>query len=216
MSKRHGRKYYNRKGPNPLGLLILLVFGLVYQHWKIILPVVALAGAGFLLWHFTRNKKRGIVDQQEVSPIHTDISYENSQRTYSAKESIMTECEKAFFDVFKEIVEPNYTVQPQVNLASVVDKDPYDRYRNELFRNIDFGVFDDKYALLLLIEINDQSHMQKNRSERDSKVRSICEEAGIPIIAFWTKYGINKQYIHKRLSEYLPLIADEKQKEISN
>ena len=119
----------------------------------------------------------------------------------------MTECEKSFFEVIKEIVEPQYTIQPQINLASVIDKEQHTKYRNELFRNIDFGIFDKNYSLVLLIEINDQSHAQPNRIDRDNKVKSICADAGIPLITFWTKYGIDKKYIYNRLQEYLPLIA---------
>ncbi|MBE6916660.1 MAG: DUF2726 domain-containing protein [Ruminococcaceae bacterium] len=91
--------------------------------------------------------------------------------------------------------------------ASIIDKESQSKYRNELFRNIDFGIFDSNYSLKLLIEINDESHMRADRSARDSKVKTICDEAGIPLIVFWTKYGINKAYIHNRLATYLPLIA---------
>lgn len=48
----------------------------------------------------------------------------------------MTETEKNFFVAIKNSVGTNYTVHPQINLATVIE------YQNELYRNVDFGVFD--------------------------------------------------------------------------
>ena len=58
-------------------------------------------------------------------------------------------------------------VLPQVNLASVIDKKGDSNFRNELFRNIDFGVFNKDFKPLVLIEINDNTHFRKDRIERD-------------------------------------------------
>ncbi len=213
MSKwyRKRRSYSKRSAPTPIALLILLAIALLYKYWQIALLLVIIVGTCALaLYVIKRNKIKETertIDGQDLSPTDCDNSSEKPLPTYSAKESIMTDCEKAFFKAFQEIVAPNYTVQPQINLASIIDKESHNRYRNELFRNIDFGIFDTNYSLMLLIEINDQSHTQRNRSARDSKVHAICEEAGIPLVTFWTKYGVNKQYISNRLSEHLPLIT---------
>ena len=115
----------------------------------------------------------------------------------------MSDSERNFYVAFKSIVGQKYIVQPQINLASVVNKDAYSRYRNELFRNVDFGIFDKNYRLKVLIEINDRSHLRYDRRKRDQKVHEICEDAGIPVITLWTKYGVNREYIRKRLSKYL-------------
>ena len=127
-----------------------------------------------------------------------------TEAQYSSKETFMTECEKEFFAVFTEIVVDKYIIQPQINLASVVNKDTYSKHRNELFRNIDFGVFDKDYKLRFLIEINDKTHEQKDRQERDKSVKNICNEAGIPLVTFWTKYGVNKSYIRSVFTTHLP------------
>jgi len=117
----------------------------------------------------------------------------------------MTDCEKEYFNTFRQLVEPKYTVQPQINLAAIVSKESYSKYRNELFRNIDFGIFDKDYNIKVLIEINDKTHTQADRIQRDKKVNQICAEAGIPLVTFWTKYGINPDYIKDRLAEHIDL-----------
>lgn len=174
------------------------------------MPVILAIIVVYLVYIYVVHKKgKGGKENDIVSNIHRSENLINDQSSqYSAKGSIMTECERSYFEAIREIVEPKYTVQPQINLASVIDKKTHSQYRNELFRNIDFGVFDKQFRLLVLIEINDQSHTKSDRKERDNKVKAICSEANIPLITFWTNYGVNRQYIKQRLSEYLILPVD--------
>ena len=131
--------------------------------------------------------------------------------SYVTKDSIMSECEKEYFAIFRELLPDGYLVQPQINLASVIDKETQSAYRNELFRNIDFGVFDSDYNLKLLIEINDNTHNKTDRIIRDMRVNEICKSAGVPLVEFWVKDGIEKDKIGEVLSKY---IFDNKKEEI--
>ena len=96
-----------------------------------------------------------------------------------------------------------YLVFPQMNLAAFIDKTDGTKYRSELFRNVDFLVTDYYYKPCVIIEINDHTHLRKDRRIRDKKVKEICNEAGIEIINFWVSYGISKSYIEKRILEIL-------------
>ncbi len=86
-------------------------------------------------------------------------------------------------------------------LASFVSRTDNSRYQNELYRNVDFLITNTSYEPKFVIEINDKSHLTPQRRERDAKVRKICEEAGIPIITLWTSYGVNREYIKRRINE---------------
>ena len=94
-------------------------------------------------------------------------------------------------------------VVPQVNLASVVKKEGEFKWQNELYRNIDYGIFDRDYNLLLLIELNDPSHEQYARRQRDSKVKDICRAAEIELMTFYTNKPNEKAYVLNRISENL-------------
>ena len=96
----------------------------------------------------------------------------NLMKNYYLKKSLMTKYEKYFYDILIELKdELEIEIMPQVNLASIVNKVGNSKFRNELFRNIDFGIFTKDYTeLLLLIEINDKTHKQINRKIRDKKV----------------------------------------------
>lgn len=126
----------------------------------------------------------------------------NRNITYSKKQ-LMTKYERYFYDVLIELKdELNIEVMPQVNLGTIVNKKSNNRWQNELFRNIDFGIFTRDYEeLLLLIEINDKTHNNYNRKHRDMKVDNIVNNAGIKLIKFYSNYPNKRDYIKNRIIE---------------
>jgi len=113
------------------------------------------------------------------------------------KKIFLTPTEKKFYNTLKEI-NNEYIVFPQINLASIIDK-TNSRYRNELFRNIDFGIFNTNFELLLLIELNDNTHNYIRRKDRDLKVKKILAECNIPLLTFYTCYPNEKDYVLNRI-----------------
>ena len=88
--------------------------------------------------------------------------------------------------------------------ASIIQKVSNSRFNTELFRNIDFGIFSADYSkVLLLIELNDESHNNFHRKKRDIKVHEICNKAGIKLITFYTKYSNEKEYVKGRILKEL-------------
>ena len=126
---------------------------------------------------------------------------------YQQKE-FMTESEQYFYNILKEIEEDyDVKIQPQINLTSIIEKTINHKYANELFRNIDFGIFDKNYSkLLLAIEINDSSHYRTDRIIRDKKVDKILSEANIKLIKFYTDYPNEKLYVINRILNNLDLL----------
>ena len=115
----------------------------------------------------------------------------------------MTNYEYKFYQNIKEL-EDEYQIVPQLNLAAVTKKINNNRYYSELFRNIDFAIFSKDYQeLLLLIEINDQTHNNYNRRDRDMKVKKICNDIGVKLITFYTKYPNEKTYVINRIKSEL-------------
>ncbi len=120
---------------------------------------------------------------------------------YDAKQYLISRSEDSYFSAILSALPNGYHAFPQVNLASFVVKNDDSPFHNELFRNVDFLVTNERYAPLFVIEINDRTHLTKERKERDEKVQNICEEAGIPVVRFWTTYGVNQEYISQKISE---------------
>lgn len=120
---------------------------------------------------------------------------------YELKNCIMTKNEISYFHAIMKSLPNGYHLQPQVNLASVINRTDNSKFHNELFRNIDFLILSSDFKPIAFIEINDSTHNDPSRIKRDQKVKEICEEAGISIINFWTKYGVNQDYIDKKVNE---------------
>lgn len=131
---------------------------------------------------------------------------DNSKYLYDVRKALISKSEQSFFIAIKSAVPEGYCVFPQINLASFIDRTDDARFHNELFRNVDFLVTDAEYSPKFIVEINDQTHLNNERRERDEKVQKICEEAGIPILRLWTSYGVNPEYIKGRINETLSKI----------
>ena len=136
------------------------------------------------------------------------IQEENKERrkdTIYIQKPIMTEYEYRFYQILKEL-ENKYIIVPQLNLAAVIKKVNNNRYYSELFRNIDFAIFSKDYKkLLLLIEINEQTHDRYKRQDRDLKVKKICNEVNVKLISFYTKYPNEKNYVINRIEKEIDL-----------
>lgn len=128
--------------------------------------------------------------------------------TYTVKDSLITPNEKEFYTAICKAVNPErFVVLPQINLATIIKKTVENKEnvrQNELFRNIDFVIFNkENLKPLLCIEINDNTHNTAKRRYRDYKVKDICEKAKMPLIRFWTSYGVNQDYINKTIQANL-------------
>lgn len=144
--------------------------------------IFALCGILELVWSLRSRNKRAPkeTDGIEDRPVREPPRYER-------KKTYITRAEYNFLQLLREIYPDRYEVIPQVALNSVIDKLTQNSYRNELFRVVDF-LFVDRvtYAPLLLVELNDSSHLKTERMERDRKVNEICSAAGMPLVTFWT------------------------------
>ena len=127
----------------------------------------------------------------------------NNKKKYShIKKEFMTAHEFQYYEMFKPLEsEFNIIIQPQVSLISIIQRDTYygAKYPKELNRLVDFAVFTQKYDLILLIEIGDNSHKKRERFIRDIYVKKICNEANIRLIFYNPSKFINEFEAQNRL-----------------
>ena len=132
---------------------------------------------------------------------NNNFNDEKKLKTIYKKKRFMTDTEYEFYNKLKNL-EPEYKVIPQLNLASIISKENNNKYYTDLFRNIDFAIFDNNLRnIVLLIELNDGTHQLKQRKVRDAKVNKICNASGIPLIYFYTKYPNEKEYVINRIKD---------------
>ena len=130
------------------------------------------------------------------------LTSKKKEARYYLKQSLLTQTEIEYFTVLEYYFGKDYRVLPQVNLASIIDKEG-EGFRNELFRNVDFGIFDEDFRPIVLIEINDDTHLRKDRIIRDEKVNLIAKKARIPLVTFWTRDGFDREKIYNEIKKYL-------------
>lgn len=158
---------------------------LLSENFNFVVPIAIVVGLAVLVIIFTLLLKK-----------------KTKEPHYVLKDRLLTRTEVEYYNVLNAYFGDDYLILPQINLASVIDKEG-SGYRSELFRNVDFGIFDFNFRPVLLIEINDNTHFRKDRIERDKKVADICKKAHIPLVTFWTKDGLNQEYIYKTIKKYL-------------
>ena len=202
------RQRYNIIAYTTLIISIILFNIFLYLVYKIklngeISPIILILSIStFITFIIFYKKSRNL--SEEIN--YTFNTEENNKSKYHVKAKTITDNEKYFLDIIKKHFKQDYDIRIQVPLSSVIEKEKeFERqYQNELNRIIDIGIFDkDTSYPLLLIEINDPTHFKKDRQVRDAKVKNICDQAGIKLIAFWTNYSNTEEYILNRVNTNL-------------
>ncbi len=117
---------------------------------------------------------------------------------YERKGVMISRPEYNFLQLLREIRPDKYEVVPQVALNTVIEKKTNTSYRSELFRICDYCFVDkDTFAPLLLVELNDRSHLRADRQDRDAKVAAICSAAKIPLVTFWQDGDLSFKTVQK-------------------
>ena len=122
---------------------------------------------------------------------------------YAKKECLMTPPERALMQVLEGLFGARFRILPQIALVSLVDKLNYNSYRNELFRVVDFVIASPEFEPLVVVELNDSSHMRADRRERDRKVAEILQKASLPLVVLTPDNVSDVAYVKKAVGRYL-------------
>ena len=141
---------------------------------------------------------------------------------YRKKKTLFTEAERSFLGVLDQCIDPTqYRVFGKVRVADIVEPNP-SKDRSEwqtAFNKIKAKHFDyvicaaDTLQPVLAIELDDKSHHQKKRQQRDQLLASICKETGLPLLRVPAQHTYKPKVINallmKRLSTGSPVSPDE-------
>lgn len=123
---------------------------------------------------------------------------------YRKKKTLFTEAERSFLGVLDQCIDPiQYRVFGKVRIADIVEPNPT-KNRSEwqkAFNSISAKHFDyvicssDTLQPVCVIELDDKSHSQKKRQQRDQLLDGICEEAGLSLLRFPAQRTYNPKVI---------------------
>lgn len=129
--------------------------------------------------------------------------------TYKRKDFLMSRPEHEFFDILMDVLEGQCYVFPQIHLPNILNNKIVGQNWRGSFRHIDeksvdFVICDKKYIKpLLAIELDDRTHSQNNRKDRDKEVERILSEANMPLLRFGNNGHFNKEEIKRLVLEKL-------------
>jgi ssDNA-binding Zn-finger/Zn-ribbon topoisomerase 1 len=110
--------------------------------------------------------------------------------SFQRKDTLFSAAERSFLGVLEQSVGEHGRVFGMVRVADVLEpkrgmngKERISALNRITSKHFDFVVCNPKtMAIVCAIELNDQSHSRKDRSDRDEFLVSACESAGLPLI----------------------------------
>lgn len=146
--------------------------GILSNLWPLLIVVVVLGLIGAIL-----KPKASISSVGELG--------------YRKKKTLFTEAERSFLGVLDQILDPTqHRVFGKVRVADLIEPNPT-KNRSEwqkAFNSIKAKHFDyvicttDTLQPACVIELDDNSHSQKKRQQRDELLESICREVELPLV----------------------------------
>ena len=124
---------------------------------------------------------------------------------YQRKWYLVTPSELSFFHTLLGVVNDFYYVVPQVHLSSLLNHKTWGQsWKGALSRiqrkSVDYVICSRKELTpVCAIELDDPSHSEPDRIERDKLVESIFQEAGIPLIRIKTQEQNNISLLRGKL-----------------
>lgn len=122
---------------------------------------------------------------------------------YAKKECLMSPPERALMHILEELFGTRFRILPQIALISLVDKLNYTSYRNELFRVVDFVIVSPDFVPLVVVELNDKSHLRADRRERDARVAEILQKASLPLVVLTPDNASDTAFVKRAVGRYL-------------
>lgn len=112
---------------------------------------------------------------------------------YEAKGALLTDAELRFFATLEPAVAavfgPEARIAFQVPVGSVVrprrglERGEGQKWRNKVDRKtFDFVITDARTRVLACVELDDSSHAQQRRRERDGFLERVCADAGVRLV----------------------------------
>ena len=121
----------------------------------------------------------------------------------------MTPAEHECFKALTAAVGEEFQIFAQVHLATIVDhKIPGQDWRAALShidrKSVDFVLCDkNSLATKLAIELDDRTHEQSDRVERDGIVEGILEQAGVPLLRLGNNGSLDPVDLRARIHSAL-------------
>ena len=129
---------------------------------------------------------------------------------YAKKKYFFSVAERSFYEVLRRLA-PNYTLFAKVRLADVVyvtkGSGAWRTYLNRIDRkHLDFVICDANLAPVLAVELDDSSHDDESRQERDAFVDQVLAASALPILHMSARRGYVPDELRQLLAPYIKTV----------
>lgn len=170
---------------------------------------VALIVLKFIDYTINSPKNKNSRNTSNLSYQKTDLTKETLP--FYKKAYLLTNTEKKFYFVLSEILGNDYLIFSKVRIADLVylprgiNNSDFYHYQNKVqSKHVDFVLCDkENIKPLLVIELDDSSHLRPDRIDRDLLVDRIFENAKLPIKHIGVSQNYNKEDLLKKINPSL-------------
>jgi len=121
---------------------------------------------------------------------------------YTLRPHFLTKTEREFLAALETACGPGYRIFSQVRLADILASGiPTDAFGAVAAKSLDFVICRaDSLAFVAAVELDDRSHRQARRRERDAFVDALCDHIGLPLL----RIPAAARYDPERITPLLP------------
>lgn len=151
----------------------------------------------FYIYKKIQKEKKNVKMQKETT---------NNILPYKLQENIFTNNERFFYKILKEITyNMELIVMTKVRLADIIycTNDNYTNFNKIKAKHIDFVLIDNNGKIKLLIELDDKSHENYDRQQRDKFLNEIFESLNINLLRIPAKNIYNIDELKNTIKENL-------------
>ena len=128
---------------------------------------------------------------------------------YEKEPALFSPAERSFLGVLEQVINNRYHLMGKIRLADIVkvksglNKSAWQNAFNKIqSKHIDIVACDPTtLSVLFVVELDDKTHSQSKRQNRDQFVDNVLRAAGIPIVHFTAKNSYSLQEIESILSQ---------------
>lgn len=122
---------------------------------------------------------------------------------YISKDMILSKTEKKFYDEMRSAIGLRYIIRTRVDMADVLMHVDGTMCDDEELGEMDFGVYDLWSRLKVLVEVKGMRRQDQQSQKEYREVERLCREASIPVIIFKAKHINRRNYVKKRMKDFL-------------
>lgn len=126
----------------------------------------------------------------------------NYNKTYEKKNYLLTQKELKFYKLLKSITNKNnLNLFTQVALYEIIKSKNIKDFNKIKSKTIDFVITDSNCQIKLCIELDDSTHIQEKRQERDKFINELFKQLDIKLLRIPEQSFYNLQELEEKIKE---------------